>query len=52
VHQPIREEMDFDLPEDEIVKRSEALARSLPGFRMAEDWRREVTRRIADHAPE
>src|SRR6185437_9725306 len=33
VHQPIREEMDFDLPEAEILKRSEALARSLPGFK-------------------
>ena len=29
VHQPVREEMDFGLPEDEIFRRSEALARSL-----------------------
>jgi catechol-2,3-dioxygenase len=51
VHQPIREEMDFDLAEDEILKRSEALARSLPGFKPAEEWRREATRRIAEYAP-
>jgi catechol-2,3-dioxygenase len=52
VHQPIREEMDFDLPEDEILKRSEALARTLPGFTTAEEWRRRTARIIADYAPD
>lgn len=52
VHQPIREEMDFALPEAEILARSEALARALPGFKPAEEWRREAARAIADYAPE
>jgi catechol-2,3-dioxygenase len=52
VHQPIREEMDFNLPEAEILKRSEALARTLPGFTTAEEWRRRTARIIADYAPD
>ncbi len=52
VHQPIREPMDFMAPEDEILRRTEALCRTLPGFKPAEEWRREVTRAIADYAPE
>ena len=52
VDQPIQEEMDFGLPEAEIFQRSEALARSLPGFKMAEDWRRDTARAIADYVPE
>ena len=52
VHQPIREEMDFELPEDEIMKRSEALARTLPGFQTAEEWRSRTARIIADYTPE
>ena len=52
VHQPIREVMDFDLPEEELLRRTEALCRTLPGFRPAEEWRRETARRIAAFAPE
>jgi hypothetical protein len=44
--------MDFDLPEDEIMKRSEALARTLPGFTTAEEWRKRTARIIADYTPE
>lgn len=51
VHQPVREEMDFDLPEDEILRRSEALARSLPGFMPAEEWRRHAARAMAEYQP-
>ena len=52
VHQPIREEMDFDLPEAELVRRTEALCRTLPGFKPAEEWRRETARKIAAYAVE
>lgn len=52
VHQPIREVMDFDLPEDEILRRTEALCRTLPGFKPAEEWRRETARVIEAYAPE
>lgn len=47
VHQPIREVMDFDLPEAEILRQTEALCRSLPGFKPAEEWRRETAQEIA-----
>jgi catechol 2,3-dioxygenase len=52
VHQPIREEMDFDLPEDEILRRTEALCRTLPGFMPVEEWRRHTAQAIAAYAPE
>jgi catechol 2,3-dioxygenase-like lactoylglutathione lyase family enzyme len=51
VHQPIREEMDFDLPEAEVLRRTEAFCRTLPGFMPAEAWRRQTERAIAGHAP-
>ena len=50
VHQPIREEMDFDLSEAELLRRTEALCRTLPGFRPAETWRQEIARQIAADA--
>ncbi len=46
VHQPIREEMDFDLPEAELRRRTEALCRTLPGFKPAAEWRREAAAAI------
>jgi hypothetical protein len=52
VHQPIREVMDFDLPEAELLRRTETLCRSLPGFKPAEEWRQETARQIAAYAPE
>ncbi len=52
VHQPIREEMDFDLPEDEVLRRTEAFCRTLPGFMPAEEWRRQTARAIAAYTPE
>jgi catechol 2,3-dioxygenase len=51
VHQPIREVMDFDLPEAEILRQTEALCRSLPGFKSAEEWRRDAAQEIATYAP-
>jgi len=47
VHQPIREVMDFDLSEAEILSRTETLCRTLPGFKPAEEWRRETAAAIA-----
>jgi len=51
VHQPIREVMDFDLPEAEIQQRTERLCRSLPGFRPAEEWRHDAAREIETYRP-
>jgi hypothetical protein len=52
VHQPLREVMDFDLPEAEVLRRTEALCRTLPGFMTAEEWRRKTALQIAAYAPE
>jgi catechol 2,3-dioxygenase len=52
VHQPIREEMDFDLPEAEIRRQTAELCRTLPGFKLAEEWRRETAREIEAYTTE
>jgi catechol 2,3-dioxygenase len=52
VHQPVREVMDFDLPEEELLRRTEAVCRTLPGFATAEEWRRKTQRAIDAYAPE
>jgi catechol 2,3-dioxygenase len=49
VTQPVRESLDLERPADEIRRDTEALCRRLPGFRPIEDWRRDVTSRIAAH---
>lgn len=52
VHQPVREEMDFDQHEAEILHQTEALCRTLPGFKPADEWRREAAQQMAAYAPE
>jgi catechol-2,3-dioxygenase len=47
IHQPFRESVDLDLPEAEIRRQTEALCRTRPGFKPIEEWRAEVSRKIA-----
>ena len=51
VHQPVREVMDFDQPEEEVLRRTEALCRTLPGFAPVEEWRRKTASAIDAYAP-
>ena len=48
VHQPLRVAIDLDLPEAEIRRMTEALCRTLPGFKPIGEWRAEVARTIAE----
>jgi catechol 2,3-dioxygenase len=47
VTQPARLPVDLTKPDETIWKEVEALARSLPGFKPLEEWRREVKARLA-----
>jgi catechol 2,3-dioxygenase len=38
VAQPCRFEIDLGLPDDKLIEKTEAHARTLPGFRPKEDW--------------
>lgn len=46
VTQPLREPIDLTLSDDALWREVEARARRLPGFRPAEDWRREIAARL------
>jgi catechol-2,3-dioxygenase len=48
IPQPIRETVDLELPEDEIRRRTEALCRARPGFMPIDEWRAQISRRIAE----
>jgi len=47
VTQPVREPVDLTKPDEQLWREIEALARSLPGFRPVEEWRREIESRLA-----
>ena len=47
VTQPLRAPVDLAKPDAVLWQEVEALARSLPGFRPVEEWRREIESRIA-----
>lgn len=47
VNQPMRLPMDMDLGDDELWRWAESEARKLPGFRPVEEWREEISRRMA-----
>jgi catechol 2,3-dioxygenase len=49
VTQPVREPIDLDRPEAEILRETEAFCRARPGFRPMAEWREEIARRIAAH---
>lgn len=42
--QPLREPIDLDRPDDEVMAQAEALARSRPRFRPRAQWRAEMAR--------
>lgn len=44
--QPLREPIDLDQPDAEVMARAEALARSRPRFRSRAEWRAEVAQRM------
>jgi catechol 2,3-dioxygenase-like lactoylglutathione lyase family enzyme len=46
VSQPCRVVAPFDLPADELLSWAEQHARTLPGFRPREQWRREMAQRM------
>jgi len=46
VTQPLREPIDLSLPDEVLMRKLEAHARSLPGFRPRAKWRAEMTRRM------
>ena len=47
VPQPLGYEIDLDKSEDQLYRETEALCRSKPGFKPIEDWRAEISRKIA-----
>jgi hypothetical protein len=48
VTQPVRETIDLDRTEAEIVEETEAFCRGRPRFQPMAAWRREVAARLAD----
>ena len=47
VPQPLGFKIDLDKPEDELYRETEAHCRELPGFKPMEEWRAEISRKIA-----
>jgi len=47
VHQPMKQPLDFSLPDAEIVRTTEAFCRSLPGFQSHPEWYAKLRARMA-----
>jgi catechol 2,3-dioxygenase-like lactoylglutathione lyase family enzyme len=47
VAQPCGFKIDLDKPEEELYRETEAHCRDLPGFKPMEEWRAEISRKIA-----
>jgi len=47
VSQPCGFEIDLDKSEDELFRETESHCRTLPGFKPMEEWRAEISRKIA-----
>lgn len=47
VPQPLGFPIDLDKPEDELYRETEAICRAKPGFKPMEEWRAEISRKIA-----
>jgi len=47
VPQPLGYEIDLDKSEDELYRETEALCRAKPGFKPMEEWRAEISKKIA-----
>ena len=50
VPQPVREPLDLDRPEAEILRETEAFCRTRPGFKPMAEWRAEIARKMAESA--
>ena len=48
IPQPIRFDVDLDLPDDQLWASVEARCRSMPGFKTREAWEADIARRIAE----
>jgi catechol-2,3-dioxygenase len=46
VHQPMKQPLDFALPDEEIVRRTEAFCRGLPGFEPHPAWYAKLRERM------
>jgi catechol 2,3-dioxygenase len=51
VSQPVREPLDLDRPEAEILRETEAFCRARTGFKPMAQWHEELAARIAAHRP-
>ena len=47
VPQPLGYAIDLDKPEDELYRETEAICRAKPGFQPIEEWRADISRKIA-----
>ncbi|WP_371130357.1 VOC family protein [Hydrogenophaga sp.] len=47
VSQPLRDEVDMDVSDEELMAALERHARELPGFRMRGEWRDEMAKKMA-----
>ena len=47
VPQPLGYEIDLDKPEAELFRETEALCRAKPGFKPMEEWRADISKKIA-----
>ena len=47
VPQPLGYEIDLEKTEDELYRETEAICRAKPGFKPMEEWRAEISRKIA-----
>jgi predicted enzyme related to lactoylglutathione lyase len=47
VPQPLGYEIDLDKSEDELYRETEAICRAKPGFKPMEEWRAEISKKIA-----
>jgi catechol 2,3-dioxygenase len=50
VPQPVREPLDLDRPEAEILRETEAFCRARQGFKPMAEWRAEIARKLATSA--
>ncbi|MFI4948902.1 MAG: VOC family protein [Alphaproteobacteria bacterium] len=48
VPQPLGFEIDLDKSEDELYRETEAICRAKPGFKPIEEWRTEISKKIAE----
>jgi catechol-2,3-dioxygenase len=47
IHQPMRQPLDFSLPDEEIVRTTEEFCRAMPGFQPHPEWYANLRARMA-----